>query len=677
MKKCRSIGAVFAILTAFAAAAIAQTAVTPRLIQVFSGTTRPILVTNAGDGSKRIFIVQQTGIIKVVQPGQAAAADFINLSSKITVPGSSGDERGLLGLAFHPDFANNGKFYTNYTRAGDGATVIAEYTVSTTNPNQGNINSERVLLTIPQPFSNHNGGMLEFGADGYLYIGMGDGGSGNDPGNRAQNRSVLLGKILRIDVNIPVGSPVPYAIPPTNPYTGAGTARCDGGSTTSGQLCQEIWAYGMRNPWRFSFDPANPNTMWVADVGQGGTEEVDVISSGGGNFGWRVYEGNTCTGLDPNNCSGGSNPIPHVPPVFQYGHSSGRCSITGGYVYRGAKGTLPSGTYVFGDYCTGEIFTWNGSQQALLIDTPRTVTSFGSDEDGEIYVCYGSGRVDKIVRPEASADFDGDFKTDLTVYRPLSQAWFTLRSSSGSLTATTFGAPGDIPASEDFDGDRKTDIAVFRPSNGNWYYLSSSTATFNVRSFGQDGDQPQPGDYDGDSKADLVVYRPSNNSWYMMTTLDPKFTVTPWGEPGDVPAPADFDGDNKLDLAVFRPSTGTWYIWNTTNMSITTAVYGQNRDVPAPGDYDGDTRADIAVFRPSSGQWFIKRSYDGGLMLRNWGVNGDVIAPGDYDGDGVDDVGLFRPSNGRWYVIGSTAGYMNFPVWGQADDIPIPGSDRP
>ena len=239
-----------------------------------------------GRRSHRLFIVEQTGLIKVLQPGSNTPTVFLNLTGKILVPTATGDERGLLGLAFHPQFASNGKFYVDYTYAGDGTTVVEEYKTTTGNgsSNQGDISTERVLFTVPQPFANHNGGMIEFGPDGFLYIGMGDGGSGNDPGARAQNRSQLLGKLLRIDVNIPSGSPVPYLIPPTNPFTGSGTSRCDTGSTTSGSTCQEIWTIGIRNPWRYSFDRSN-GAMWVADVGQSAIEEVDVITSGGGNYG--------------------------------------------------------------------------------------------------------------------------------------------------------------------------------------------------------------------------------------------------------------------------------------------------------------------------------------------------------------------------------------------------------
>jgi hypothetical protein len=271
---------------------------------------------------------------------------------------------------------SNGRFFVYYTRAGDGALVIAEYRVSASNPNVADP-AELPLLTILHPsFANHNGGMLAFGPDGYLYIGVGDGGSSNDPSNNAQNINELLGKILRIDINTPSG----YLSPPSNPYFGI-----------AGR--DEIFATGMRNPWRFSFDRLSGD-QWVADVGQGQREEVDTPIVNGGNYGWRVFEGNRCTNNDPPLCNTPSN---YIFPLFEYMHSGGRCSITGGYVYRGSLGTFPLGTYVYGDYCTGEIFTWYGGAQSLLMDTTMNISSFGEDEHGEIYVVNLGGSIDRIV----------------------------------------------------------------------------------------------------------------------------------------------------------------------------------------------------------------------------------------------------------------------------------------
>lgn len=342
---------------------------------VTSGLTHPVFVANAGDGSNRLFIVEQEGFIRVLQPGSSTPTEFLDIHTKI----SSGGERGLLGLAFHPDYASSGRFFVFYTKVGNGALVIAEYHV-TADPDVADPLSEDILLTIPHPdFANHNGGMLAFGPDGYLYVGVGDGGSGNDPSNNGQKKGTLLGKILRLDVSLP-GT---YSSPPDNPYVNQ-VGR------------DEIFAIGFRNPFRFSFDRLTGD-QWVGDVGQNAREEVDSPILNGGNYGWRVFEGFDCTGLDPALCTPGN----YEPPVFDYAHTAGRCSITGGYVYRGPLGTLPAGTYVYGDFCSGEILSWDGTSQTVLLGTGLNISSFGEDEDGELYVVGLGGSVHRIVSDAA------------------------------------------------------------------------------------------------------------------------------------------------------------------------------------------------------------------------------------------------------------------------------------
>jgi glucose/arabinose dehydrogenase len=344
-------------------------AVSVQLEPVVSGLSAPLFVTNAHDGTNRLFILEQGGVIKVFRPGIGTPTVFLDIRPKVL----SGGERGLLGLAFHPQYPANPRFYVDYTRAGDGATVIAEYQVSA-NPDVANA-AETVLLIIAQPYANHNGGMLAFGPDGYFYIGMGDGGSSFDPENRAQDINQLLGKVLRIDVDHPNGS-TPYSSPSTNPFFGA-TPGAD-----------EIYAYGLRNPWRFSFDRLTGD-LYVGDVGQNEREEVDVVTLGG-NYGWRVWEGTSCTGLAPDpTCSGTG----YIFPVIEYAHIAGRCSVTGGYVYRGGQGSLPVGSYVFGDFCSGEIFLLEGGSVSGLLATSFAISSFGEDESGEIYVVDLNGAI--------------------------------------------------------------------------------------------------------------------------------------------------------------------------------------------------------------------------------------------------------------------------------------------
>lgn len=346
---------------------------------VLAGLSSPVYVTGAKDGSNRLFIVEQGGRIKVLQPGATTPAVFLDISSRVLF----GGERGLLGLAFHRDFSNNRRFFLDYTRQPDGATVIAEYRASESNPNLAEFN-ETTVLVIPQPFANHNGGMIAFGPDRFLYIGMGDGGSANDPGNRAQDLNNLLGKILRIDVDNANGA-IPYSSPADNPFFGAAAGR------------DEVYAFGMRNPWRFSFDRLTGD-LYVGDVGQNAWEEIDIITRGG-NYGWRVAEGNHC---NPSIGGGLCSLIGLVPPVAEYLHTAGRCSTTGGYVYRGAKQTLPSGTYVYADFCSGELFSLSGGAQSLLLDTGMNISSFGEDEAGEIYVVGLGGTVHRLINPNST-----------------------------------------------------------------------------------------------------------------------------------------------------------------------------------------------------------------------------------------------------------------------------------
>lgn len=333
----------------------------------------PVDLQYAPDGTDRIFILEQSGIIKVFENNgnTTEVKTFLDISDRVT----SGGETGLLGLAFHPDFAANGYFYVDYTTPNPLRTHISRFQV-TSNPDSADNGSELVLLEIAQPFSNHNGGRVSFGPDGYLYIGMGDGGSAGDPNGNAQNLAVLLGKILRIDVDNPGGG-LNYGIPPANPFAG----------NTQGWR-EEIYSFGMRNPWRFSFDPVT-SKLWCGDVGQNAWEEIDTITSGG-NYGWRCYEGNHeynmsgCTGTD------------YLFPIWEYSHSNG-CSITGGFVYGGNRSPELKGTYVYGDYCSRSVWSLNFSGANLSNDlvgtAPASILSFGTDMNNELYILCSNGKI--------------------------------------------------------------------------------------------------------------------------------------------------------------------------------------------------------------------------------------------------------------------------------------------
>ncbi len=334
---------------------------------------QPVGIVAPGDGSNRLFVIEQPGVIRVFENSQtvAEATVFLNISTQVLF----GGEQGLLGLAFHPNYTINGYFYVNYVADNPLRTVIARYTASPNDPNQALENSELVLLEVNQPFSNHKGGQIAFGDDGYLYIGLGDGGSGGDPFGNAQNRSTLLGKILRINVDLP-SQGRNYSIPADNPYFGNALG-----------YKEEIYAHGFRNPWRFSFDTPT-GRLWVADVGQDQREEIDSVGKGK-NYGWNIMEG-TLT------YSSGSQ-IGLELPVWEYSHAEG-IAVIGGYVYHGSTLTGLNSKYIYGDYGSGKVWALQYDGVAmpvniLLSDTGLNISSFGVDENKELYFCSLNGKI--------------------------------------------------------------------------------------------------------------------------------------------------------------------------------------------------------------------------------------------------------------------------------------------
>jgi glucose/arabinose dehydrogenase len=350
-----------------------------RLLEVASGLSFPLYLTAPPGDLTRLFIVEKTGAIRIIKNGALLQEPFLNISGQVT----GGMEQGLLGLAFPPDYAASGRFVVHYTdTAGD--TKLSVFHVST-NADLADPASEQVLLTVDQPFPNHNGGQIVFGPDGYLYLGLGDGGGAGDPEGRGQDLSELLGSILRLDVQ----SGTAYTVPPDNPFVGQQPA-----------IRPEIWSYGLRNPWRFSFDPATGD-LYIADVGQDKIEEIDVATSESGagrgvNYGWSIMEGSQCLG------GGECDQAGLTLPTFEYGRNQG-CSIIGGYVYRGSELPALQGLYFYGDFCQQWVHSFRFNTAATeetdwpALRATSPLTSFGVDAAGELYILESSGKVSKIV----------------------------------------------------------------------------------------------------------------------------------------------------------------------------------------------------------------------------------------------------------------------------------------
>ncbi|WP_294203688.1 PQQ-dependent sugar dehydrogenase [uncultured Chryseobacterium sp.] len=366
-----------------------------------TGFTAPVEMVNANDA--RMLVVQQNGIIKILQAnGTVNSTNFLNISSKITY----GGERGLLGLAFHPQYPTNGYFFVYYNDTSGNITV-ARYTRSSTNPDVADPSTEKIILNVPKPFDNHNGGSIHFAPDGYLWVVTGDGGSGGDPNNNAQNKNSLLGKLLRLDINA-TGA---YNIPPGNPFVGIDGA-------------DEVWAYGLRNAWKFNFDTVSGNVM-IADVGQGQIEEINrmPLTQPGINYGWRCYEGNSAY-----NTTGCAAQSTMTFPVAAYDHSGGKCSITGGYVYRGTQYPALQGRYFFADYCSTQIGSLNPDDSITwsAASTGNNFSTFGVNNQNELFVAaVNSGKIFRVTTSAVLGTQENDLSTSIKVYpNPASKTVF-------------------------------------------------------------------------------------------------------------------------------------------------------------------------------------------------------------------------------------------------------------
>lgn len=656
---------VFLLVIGMAAAVMPAEAL--YLQSVLQGLAAPVLVAHAGDGSGRLFVVELGGTVRVLEPGTAATTLFLDIDDRVL----SGGERGLLGLAFHPQFADNGRFFVHYTRAPDGASVVAEVADAST-PDARKA-SERVMLTVPQPYANHNGGMIAFGPDGYLYIALGDGGSSNDPENRAQNIDDLLGKILRIDVD----GAQPYAIPADNPFAGGTPGR------------DEIFAYGLRNPYRFSFD-RETGALLVGDVGQGQREEIDRVALGD-NLGWRLYEGTRCTGLGPCGTTG------LTPPIAEYPHTGGRCSVTGGYAYRGSAGTLPAGAYVFGDYCSGEIFVLVNGALHVLADTTLNISSFGEDEHGELYVVGLGGTVHALQArrfPAAAArlpDLDGEGTADVLWHNSLAglhAIWLMQNGGIGSTSVFAVPAEWRLAATGDLDDDGRSDL-VWRSSISGavalWRMQGHALAQSGAYGVGADWDLLATADLTGDGASDLLwrnVHSGGLLVWAMDGTRIASTTALSVALDWTLAGVGDLDGDGTDDLIWRRAADGQLALWlmsggqpsevTTFNVDLAWAVTGVS-------DLSRDGRVDLLWRHGGSGAfgvWLMNGLAIESLQALAASPGWTVAAVGDVNADRAADVHWRRTADGVlafWLMNGPIrAGTIVFAVGSDWAPVSVP-----
>ncbi|HTQ78501.1 MAG TPA: PQQ-dependent sugar dehydrogenase [Thermoanaerobaculia bacterium] len=581
---------------------------------VLSGLDPVTSITNLGDS--RLFLTLLPGRMVIVLNGQVVSPPFLDIHDRVSCCG----EQGLLSAAFHPRFAENGYFFVDYTDV-NGDTVIARYHVTLDAPNFAAASTEQILLHIPQPYANHNGGQLQFGPDGYLYIGMGDGGSAGDPACRAQSGDNLLGKLLRIDVD--VLTPPFYGIPPSNPFHGS-------------PFPAEAWAVGLRNPWRFSFD-RQTGDLYIADVGQSNREEIDFQpagSAGGQNYGWKVMEGNTCysTQACPSTTPPCGSPA-YTRPVLDYGHQEGECAVIGGYVYRGSAVPGLAGAYVFGDLCTGRLWSLarvGGQWQAR--DVPGQVPSlntFGEDNRGEIYLATGDGKLFRLVAGSGG----GPTPDSPGLFDPATATFHLKADDTQGTSATTFrfGPAPDhwVPIAGDWNGDGRTTVglwdaahSLFRLKNsaaGGAADLLVSVATASGPRPGP-GALPLAGDWDGDGKTGVGLYDPATSTFYLKNNLTrPGFDlVLAFGSPGAgwLPIAGDWDGDGKAGIGLYDPERGLFFLKNT--------LTGENADLrfrfgvpaagwlPLAGDWNGDGKAGVGLYDPATSTFHLRNTLSRG-----------------------------------------------------------------
>ncbi|HYO14062.1 MAG TPA: PQQ-dependent sugar dehydrogenase [Thermoanaerobaculia bacterium] len=573
-----------------------------------------VAITHAGDD--RLFLTLRGGEIVILRNGTVQSRPFLDIRSRVSTAG----EGGLLSVAFHPRYAANGFFFVNYTNTA-GDTVIERFQVSSNDPDRADLASRRTLLTIVQPFSNHNGGQIQFGPDGYLYIGMGDGGAAFDPACRAQRNDTLLGKMLRIDVDQNVESAPFYGIPFDNPFRGIGGAA---------DMPDEVWAIGLRNPWRFSFDRLTGD-LWIGDVGQGQREEIDLqpaASRGGENYGWKMMEGTVCSSTSA--CPATVPPCNSSAltlPVLEYDHAAG-CSVTGGYVYRGNSLPQLRGTYFFGDFCSGQIWAasrqGDGFQVRRLAQTLPDLVTFGEDRQGELYAASIGGRLFRLVgegggNPTPRPDKVGLFDPARTRFHLKSA-----NSARASTQTITFGRRGSgwIPLAGDWDGDGKTTIGFYDP-DATLFRLKNSlkgrTSDVLLRVDAPSGDViALAGDWDGDGDDTVGLYDRTTDRFHLKNSLTGEDfdIVTSIGPlPGNLlPLAGDWDGDGLDTVGLYDPARSVFYLENgrEDQRPDIEFQFGSVGSLPVAGDWDGNGRDGVGAYDARTGTFRLRNSLNAG-----------------------------------------------------------------
>jgi glucose/arabinose dehydrogenase len=562
-------------------------------------------ITHAGNS--RLVLTTKDGRVLLFDNGAVLPAPFLDLRGQVATDKAS----GLLSLAFHPHYAENGLFFVDYTRL-DGTILVVRYQVAAGDPDQADPASARILLEIPNTTGEHQGGQLHFGPDGYLYVSVGDNAAqGSAAACVSQLGNELPGKLLRLDVDHGADVAPYYSIPFDNPFRGSGTTR------------DEVWALGFRNPWRFSFDRATGD-LWAGDVGVSKREEVDVLPAGigGQNFGWKLMEGTAC--FHDNFCPASVPPCGSplfTPPVLEYPHAAqSGCAVTGGYVYRGSLLPQVYGAYVFGDFCTGTV--WGAAPRPAGLEVREMpaaaplLTTFGQDPAGELYAGSLGGTLYRLV---ARGPIDS-----AAVYLP-AEARFLFRNlhlGGAADRSLRFGAPGNgaIPLAGDWNRDGRTTIGTWDPATGRFQLKNTLTRGPANVSFllpAASGAIPLAGDWNGDGRDSVGLYDPATSTFELRNTLSAgRFGVTlRYGPPGGgwLPVAGDWDGDGRDSVGLYDPATSTFHLKNgfTGGNDDLRVPFGP-AGLPLAGDWDGDGRDGLGLFSPETAVFRLKNALQRG-----------------------------------------------------------------